>query len=114
MGTTTQPDFDFEHDLPAGVDSFSLHWLAKRWKCSVTHVIHLVEAGEFKVAVDLRNRNSSKACIRLPRAAVVAFLNERKDLAKIAETNPQPKPREKRKRKVRHSKPAARRKAVRS
>ncbi len=86
------PEFNFEEDLPAGVESFSLHWLAKRWKVSVQHVFNLVESGEIPVAVDLRNLKSSKACIRVPRKSVVAFLNKRKDLVTIAESSPQPKP----------------------
>lgn len=90
------PEFNFEHDLPAGVESFALHWLAKRWKCSVRHLFKLVESGEFKVAIDLRGLNSSKACIRLPRQSVVDFLNRRKDLIAVAEANPQPAPRRKR------------------
>lgn len=87
------PEFDFEHDLPAGVESFALHWLAKRWKVSVQHVFNLVKSGEIPVAVDLRNLNSSKSCIRAPRASVVTFLNRRKDLTAIEEASPSPGPR---------------------
>jgi hypothetical protein len=87
------PEFDFEHDLPAGVESFALHWLAKRWKVSLQHVFNLVRSGEIPVAVDLRNSNSSRSCIRAPRAAVVAFLNRRKDLTAIEESSPAPGPR---------------------
>jgi hypothetical protein len=91
------PEFDFEHDLPFGVESFAVHWLAARWKCSVNHVTNLVLAGEFgkDAAVDLRGAQSSKAMIRIRRAAVVEFLNRRKDIARVAEESPSPKPRAK-------------------
>jgi hypothetical protein len=94
---TEHPEFDFEHDLPFGVESFALHWLAARWKCSVPHVTNLVAAGEFgkDAAFDLRGAQSSKAMVRIRRAAVVEFLNRRKNIEAVAEKSPQPKPREK-------------------
>lgn len=107
------PDFDFEHELPKGVESFSLHWLSKRFGGTTGHWFNLAEKRAFgRALVDLRTPGSSKAMLRIPRASLVGFLNSRRDIQAVADSNPAPKPREQRKRKVRHTKP--RRKAVRS
>lgn len=92
--TAEEQELNFEHELPAGMNSFSLLWLANFWGCSLRHVFNLVESGAFGPgAVDLRNIKSSRSMIRLPRKTVVEFLNNRQKLEAIAEQSPQPKPR---------------------
>lgn len=87
-------EFDFGDHLPAGVESFALHWIAARFGGSVQHWFNLVQKGAFgKGVVDLRTPGSSKAMVRIPRPKLVAFLNARTDLVKVSEENPQPKPR---------------------
>lgn len=72
------PEFDFEHDLPAGKEFFSVPFLARLWGCSNEHVIGLIESGEIAIAADLRGTGSTKTMWRVTRRAVVDFLNRRK------------------------------------
>ena len=60
-------DIDFDAELPPNMAFFPLWWLAKRWHCSVQHVINLVDSGELKVPVDLKGKSASKSMIRAPR-----------------------------------------------
>lgn len=71
-----QPELDFENHLPSGMESFSVRFLAGWFHTSHRHWINLVEAGEIKAA-DLRGAQASKSMIRIPRAELVRFLNER-------------------------------------
>ena len=73
-----EPEFDFEHGLPAGREFFRLSELAGLWRCHPTHVQRLIDSGELPVAVDLRSPGTSKSMQRVTRASVVAFLNSRK------------------------------------
>jgi hypothetical protein len=70
-------DIDFHASLPPQ-DFFPVWQLARIWKAHRQHVINLIESGELKVPVDLRNKASSRSMIRVPRASVVEFLNRRK------------------------------------
>ena len=65
--------------LPAG-ESFPVHLLARVLRVHRDHVIHLIDSGELKCAVDLRSPGASRSLIRVPRAAVVEFLESRKIL----------------------------------
>ena len=89
MNSPTAAKFtiDFNEELPVW-DFFPLWWLAKHWHCDARHVFNLIESGEIKVVVDLRNKASSKTMIRVPRKSVVEFLNRRRDLKAVAENNP--------------------------
>lgn len=91
-------DIDFSQELPPW-DFFPIWHLAERWHCSPAHIINLIASGQLPVNVDLRNLNTSRSMIRVPRKSVVAFLNARKDLAAIAEANPKPAYRDASKRK---------------
>ena len=111
MGTQTLAEFDFDRDLPSGVESFSLHWIANRFGGSVQHWFNLAVNDAFgKGIVDLRTPGSSKAMLRIPRQSLVAFLNSRRDINAISEANPQPKPRANLKRKRKRKVSTARRK----
>lgn len=87
--TQREFDIDFNAELPPW-EFFPVWQLAKSWNCSREHVANLVESGELPVGLDLRTKGSSKSMIRVPRRAVVEFLNRRKDIAAVAEANPQP------------------------
>jgi hypothetical protein len=103
--TPAQRDFDFENNLPTGVESFSLHWIARRFGGTVTHWFNRATKGAFgNGIVDLRTPGSSKAMLRIPRRSLVKFLNSRRDIEAVADSNPQPKPREQRKRSARRRK----------
>lgn len=71
-----QPELDFDNHLPSGIESFSVRFLAGWFRTSHRHWINLVESGEIKAA-DLRGPAASKSMIRIPRAELVRFLNER-------------------------------------
>lgn len=95
-----ESEIDFGQELPRQ-DFFPTWQLARLWHCTAQHVVNLVESGELLIALDLRGKASSKSMIRVPRKAVVRFLNARKDLAAIAEANPRPAYRDASKRKAR-------------
>jgi hypothetical protein len=65
--------------LPAG-ESFPVHLLARILHVHRDHVIHLIDAGEIQCAVDLRGPGASRSTIRVPRAAVIEFLESRRIL----------------------------------
>ena len=71
-------DLNFEEELPRNMEFFPVWFLAKLWHATSNHVVNLIDSGELKVPVDLRNKASSRAMIRVPRACVVEFLNRRK------------------------------------
>ena len=63
--------------LPAG-ESFPVHILARVLRVTRNHVVNLIDCGELKCAVDLRSPGASRSTIRVPRAAVVEFLECRR------------------------------------
>ena len=63
--------------LPEG-QSFPVHLLAKVLHVTRVHVVNLIDAGEIKCAVDLRGPGASRSTIRVPRAAVLEFLESRR------------------------------------
>jgi hypothetical protein len=67
-----------EH-LPAG-ESFPVWRLAQLFHIHRTHLTNLIEQGEL-VAFDLRGKNSSRSCVRVPRNSLVEFLAKRQILA---------------------------------
>jgi hypothetical protein len=77
MIPTIQPEFDFDHELPAGKEWFSIRWLARHWGKSPRHISNLVESGEIAVATDMRGKGAKRSCMNIPRKAVVDFLNRR-------------------------------------
>ncbi len=81
---------DFGKELPPW-DFFPLYWLAARLHVTTKHLDNLILTGEIRCAVDLRGNKSSRATIRLPRQAVVDFLNGRQDVESVAARNPRPK-----------------------
>jgi hypothetical protein len=63
--------------LPAG-ESFPVHVLSRVLHVHRTHITSLIESGEIKCGFDIRGAQSSRSTIRVPRAAVVEFLERRK------------------------------------
>jgi hypothetical protein len=63
--------------LPPG-ESFPVHLLARVLHIHRTHLINLIDAGEIQCAVDLRSPGASRSTIRVPRKAVIAFLESRR------------------------------------
>ena len=80
-------DIDFNDALPRR-ESFSVHWIAEYWRCSVQHVINLIESGELPVDADLRKKAPTKTMIRVSRKSLAEFMNSRKDLAAVAARSP--------------------------
>lgn len=100
----TEQEFDFGDHLPAGVESFALHWIAGRFGGTIQHWFNLARSGVFgKGIVDLRVPGSSKSMLRVPRAGLVKFLNSRRDIQAVEDASPsrppQPASRKRRKRK---------------
>lgn len=69
-----QAEFDFEHNLPAGMESFSVRFLAAWFHTSHQHWINLIEQGSIRAA-DLRSPGASKSMLRIPRAELTRYLN---------------------------------------
>jgi hypothetical protein len=44
-------------------------------------LVNLVESGEIKPAFDFRGKASSRSCMRIPREALMEFLESRKIIA---------------------------------
>ena len=40
-----------------------------------------IESGELQGAIDLRGKNSSRSCVRIPRESVISFLEARQIIA---------------------------------
>ena len=76
--TAQQPEFDFDHSLPAGKEWFSVRWLARHWGKSVQHIINLIDSGEIKESVDMRGKKAKRSDRIVVRAAVIDFLNKRR------------------------------------
>jgi hypothetical protein len=97
-------EFDFGDHLPAGVESFALHWIASRFGGTIQHWFNLARNGVFgRGIVDLRTPGSSKSMLRIPRPALVKFLNSRTDIQAVEDASPprppQPPSRKRRKKK---------------
>jgi hypothetical protein len=69
-----EPEFDFSNNLPAGMETFTVRFLSAWFRTSAQHWINLVEQGTLK-AVDLRSPGTSKSMLRIPRAALITYLN---------------------------------------
>ena len=67
----------FAHSLPAGRDFFRLREVSEMWRCHEVHVMRLIESGAIAIAADLRLKGTSKAMVRIPRAALLDFLDKR-------------------------------------
>jgi hypothetical protein len=83
----TKFDVDFDQELPVW-EFFPVWWLAKTWRCDGKHIVRLIDSGELEVALDIRNKVSSRMMIRVPRKSVVHFLNKRKNLEAVAAGSP--------------------------
>jgi len=70
-----------EHHLPAG-ESFPIWQLAQWFHVDRMHLVHLIESGEI-LAFDLRGKSSSRSCIRVPRDALIDFLQRRQIAAAV-------------------------------
>jgi hypothetical protein len=75
-----QPEFDFEYELPAGKQWFSVSWLAKHWDVSERTVKRLVEDGTLRKTIDLAPGASKHALTRIARETLVKFLGDRSNL----------------------------------
>jgi excisionase family DNA binding protein len=62
--------------LPAG-ESVAVYELARFLKVRREQVLEWIDEGELSPAYDLRGKGSSRSLIRIPRAAVVEFLESR-------------------------------------
>ena len=62
-------------DLPASGDIFTVRQLARIFGTSHQHWINQIECGKLH-AVDLRSPGTTKSMYRIPRAALVDFLEK--------------------------------------
>jgi hypothetical protein len=74
-----QGEFDFEHELPAGKEFFTVPFLAALWDCDAKHVHNLIDKGAIKLSASLHSPEATKSMRRVPRSAVIEFLNRRRD-----------------------------------
>lgn len=72
-----QGEFDFGHALPPGKEWFSVPFLADLWDCDAKHVHALIDKGAIKWSASLHSPGSTKSMRRIPRQAVVEFLDSR-------------------------------------
>lgn len=63
-------------NLPAGVEVFTVPQLSKLFAASDGYWLGQIECGQL-FAVDLRSHGTTKSMLRIPRAALVAFLEKR-------------------------------------
>jgi len=75
-GLPPQAEFNFEHHLPAGMETFSIPFLSRWFHTSDTHWINLIEAGDLP-ATDLSRKNKTKTMWRVTRSELVRHLNSR-------------------------------------
>jgi hypothetical protein len=66
--------------LAAPGESFAVWQLATFFGVNKQHLINLIESGEFG-AIDLRGKAGSRSTIRIPRDALISFLESRKIIA---------------------------------
>lgn len=85
--STELADLIIEDLLPRNRESFALHEVAKIFHCSTQHFVNLIESGELRVPLDLRNKASSRAMIRVPRSSLVEFVNRRSNFEALAALN---------------------------
>lgn len=81
-------DLFLSAELPPQVKNFPIWWLAKFWHTSVQHICKLIEKGDIECPIDLRTSGSSRAEVRIPRPFVIAFIEKRRDVQAVAESNP--------------------------
>jgi len=74
-----EPELDFQNHLPAGMETFTIRFLSLWFRSSKQHWINLIESGHI-AAVDLSTPGKSKSMMRVPRASLVKFLNDKKTL----------------------------------
>jgi len=74
-----QEEFDFDNELPAGKQFVSVPFLAALWDCDAKHVHNLIDKGAIELSASLHSPEASKSMRRVPRAAIVKFLNKRKN-----------------------------------
>jgi hypothetical protein len=72
--SSNEPEFDYRHYLPAGMETFTITWLARWFGTSPQHWINQIESGAIR-ATDLRSPGKSKAMMRIARAELIAYLN---------------------------------------
>ena len=65
-----------ECKLPPGVEMFTIPQLSKIFAASQVYWTGQIECGQL-FAVDLRSPGTTKSMLRVPRAALVAFLEKR-------------------------------------
>ena len=82
--------FDIESLVPQ--EPFMRVFQFATWmSVSYHHVVNLIKSGDLKVPEELQKSAPSKRAMRIPRAAVVEFLNARRNLKAVAAANPKPK-----------------------
>jgi hypothetical protein len=64
-----------DYSLPKGAEMFTVRQLAKICGTSHQHWINLIESGTIP-AVDLRSPGKTKSMLRVPRAALISFLDK--------------------------------------
>jgi hypothetical protein len=62
--------------LPPG-DTIAVWALAEALGVHRTHITNLLDQGEIKCAIDLRGKGSSRSTIRIPRSAILEFIEKR-------------------------------------
>jgi hypothetical protein len=79
ISAANQSSYDPERLLPAGKEWFSVPFLSTLWGCDPKHVHALIDKGAIKWSASLHTQGATKSMRRIPRAAIVAFLNSREN-----------------------------------
>lgn len=70
-----QAELDFEFGLPAGMESYSVGFLAKWFGTTVQHWINQIDGGALP-ACNLASPGKSKRYYRISRQALLAYLRK--------------------------------------
>ncbi len=89
-GAPNQSSFDPETWLPPP-PFMRVKEFGERMCCSSKHILNLVRANAIKVPQELQDSAPSGPSMRIPRASLVDFLNERMNIKAVAAANPRPK-----------------------
>lgn len=89
MSAPNQSSFDPETWLPSP-RFMRVKEFAERMCCSTTHILNLIKDGAIVVPQELKDSAPSGPSMRIPRASLVDFLNERKNIKAVAAANPKP------------------------
>lgn len=74
--TASTIESDFQPELPAGMETFTIEWLSGHFKTSRHHWLNLIDAGAL-YATNLKTPAATKSMFRIPRASLIKYLKSK-------------------------------------